>query len=138
MAALPNVRKAILTHLKADTDVTALVPAIRISHQLDAAFPRLRVLRLGGAGDAYYLDRALIQVEAIGEPNDYSDTMQERLEAIIAAAVDSIYSGMRNETSSGVRVSAVNVVTNQQSAPDDTTKQLRVFSRLLVVGHAVA
>jgi hypothetical protein len=137
MPELPNVRKAVVTHLRADAAVTQLVPATRIGHRSEAAYPRLRVLRVGGTSDGYYLDQCLIQMDAVGEPDDYSEPMQERLEAITAAAVASVYDGMRNATSSGVRVSSVNVLTNQQSAPDDSTRQLRVFARLLLTAHAV-
>lgn len=136
---VPDVELALLGFLAADPDTLTALGDGDLGWNLgpDPAYPFLRVFRAGGGSEDNYLDRPVVQLEAIGAPNDQSDATRLALSNLLRVAHGAIWARARWETRSDVRFSSVETVTNVQWAPDPETNQSRYFSRLSMAVHAV-
>lgn len=140
---LPDTVTALRVFLAADPDVAT---ARTVNGQLGSMnraqgpavkYPALKVYRAGGPAADAYLDHPLVQIEAIGAPNDTSDATDRVLVDLLRTVQAAIYRRMRGETTGSVRISAVETITALQWGWDDTTKQNRYFLRLVLTAHAV-
>jgi hypothetical protein len=141
---LPDVEAAVIAFLATDADVTAartvtasplLLSGLGWNLGADPVYPFLKVARVGGGADDNYLDRPLIQLDAIGAPNDWSSTSRIALSSLLRTAHGAVFARLRWHTASSVRFSRVDLVTNVQWAPDSAESQMRYFSRLAMVVH---
>ncbi len=133
----PDVELALLGFLAADADTLAALGTGDLGWNLgpNPAYNFLRVTRVGGAAEDAYLDQPLIQIEAIGAPDDQADATRLALSTLCRTAHGAILARAQNETHSGVRFSRVTTVTHMQWAPDPAKHQMRYFSRLLITAH---
>lgn len=141
---LPDVEAPLLSFLAADADVTAArttAPSVKGSVDTrvrpGTRWPMLKVYRVGGSAADTYLDRPLVQVEAIGAPNDLTSANEDVVKALLLTAQAAIYLRLRWSTVGGARFSDVETITHMQDGYDDATKQVRYFSRLLLKVHPV-
>lgn len=138
---LPDVEAALLAFLATDADVTTARTVGGVKGGLgwnlgsSPAYPFLRVYRAGGPAEDNYLDRPLIQLEAIGAPNDATSATRQALSLLLRTAHGACIARLRWHTSSGVRFSGVQTVTQMQWAPDAETAQSRYFTRLTMAVH---
>lgn len=138
---LPDVVTALRVFLAQDTAVTTartvggVLGSMGRAQGPNVVYPLLRVYRAGGPAEDNYLDRPLVQFEAIGAPNDWSDTTDKVLVNLLRVVQSAVYSRVRNATSNGVRFTAVDTLTQAQWAPDTETNQSRYFTRLALTCH---
>ena len=138
---LPDVEAALLAFLAADADVTAARTVGGVKGGLgwnlgsSPAYPFLRVYRAGGPAVDNYLDLPLIQLEAIGAPNDATSASRQALSLLLRTAHGACLARLRWHTASGVRFSDVDTATHMQWSPDPETAQSKYFTRLTMAAH---
>lgn len=147
LQTLPDELAAVLTFLAADVDVTAArttavgPPPVKGSVDFrvrsGTRWPMLKVYRVGGSAADAYLDRPLLQVEAIGAPNDLSSATDDVVRALLRTAQAALHERLRWSTVAGVRFSSIETVTHMQDGYDDLTKQLRWFSRFDISSYPI-
>lgn len=135
ITVLPSIRSAFVAFLRSDVDVLAVTRNVQTEAR--APWPCVRVSRVGGVGDPHFLDRALIQVDVWGEPDDKSEAHTDLLALIDRTIAACVEFRLKGSTRSGVRFSGYTVVTLGQQDRDASTRQERVFSRYLLAAHAV-
>lgn len=113
---LPDAELALIQYLKARTEITALIPAARITTALppQPTYPCVTVTRMGGSALVWQrIDEPDFQVEVWGGSRFECNTLARTVRACIMS--------IRNDTvSAGVLVSAGEQV-GMQWMPDDVT-----------------
>lgn len=134
LRAIVDAEEILLNHLKADTAVTALVPASRITTELPKSFTkqsRIQAFRTGGVPDEDdipgHLDQPSLQINAFG-------STKAQAHAVAAEAIRSVLAAPA-ATHSGAVVTHARRVLGPTWSPDPPTDTPRYIIGVILWIH---